>query len=98
MRKSSAFAVIFLLCGCLFAFLLAVHPAVVRPRHVRAEAAKREPAATLGLSDLCLFTEARYTRHLSQADLASAFQDHPMGFEHFPSGSLTRPPVLLFQD
>lgn len=48
-------------------------------------------AARLGLTDLCLFTEARYTRHLSQADLHSAFQDHPLAFEHFPSGSLTAP-------
>lgn len=47
---------------------------------------------TLQLTDLCLFTEARYTRHLSQADLHSAFQDHPMSAEHFPAGSLTRPP------
>jgi len=46
----------------------------------------------LGLTDLCLFTEARYTRHPSQADLHSAFQDHPMGLEHFPSGSLLPPP------
>ena len=51
--------------------------------------------AQLDLTDLCLFTEARYTRHLSQADLFSAFQDHPMSFEHFPSGSLTLPPVLV---
>ncbi len=47
---------------------------------------------TLQLTDLCLFTEARYTRHLSQADLHSAFQDYPMSAEHFPAGSLTRPP------
>ncbi len=46
----------------------------------------------LGLSDPALFTEARYTRHLSQADLHSAFQDHPMAMEHFPSGSLLLPP------
>lgn len=51
--------------------------------------------ARLGLSDLCLFTEARYTRHPSQADLHSAFQDHPMAFEHFPSGSLIAPPKVL---
>ncbi len=42
----------------------------------------------LQLTDLCLFTEAGYTRHLSQADLPSAFQDHPLGLEHFPTGSL----------
>jgi len=46
----------------------------------------------LELSDLSLFTEARYTRHLSQSDLHSAFQDHPLSFEHFPSGSLVLPP------
>jgi len=46
----------------------------------------------LQLTDLCLFTEARYTRHPSMADLHSAFQDHPMALEHFPSGSLVSPP------
>ena len=46
----------------------------------------------LKLTDLCLFTEARYTRHLSQADLNTAFQDHPLSLEHFPSGSFTQPP------
>jgi hypothetical protein len=44
--------------------------------------------ADLGLTDLALFTEARYTRHPSQADLHSAFQDHPLALDHFPSGSL----------
>jgi hypothetical protein len=48
-------------------------------------------AARLGLTDLALFTEARYTRHPSQADLHSAFQDHPVALEHFPSGSLLLP-------
>jgi hypothetical protein len=46
----------------------------------------------LQLTDLCLFTEARYARHLSQADLHSPFQDYPMSAEHFPAGSLTQPP------
>lgn len=48
-----------------------------------------------GLTDLSLFTEARYTRHISQADLHSAFQDHPMSLEHFPSGSYLLPPQRL---
>jgi len=46
----------------------------------------------LHLTDLCLFTEARYTRHLSQADWQTPFQDHPAALEHFPSGSLLSPP------
>ena len=49
----------------------------------------------LELTDLCLFTEARYTRHLSQADLHSAFQDHPLSLEHFPTGSIAGPPEGL---
>lgn len=49
----------------------------------------------LKLTDLCLFTEARYTRHLSQADLNTPFQDHPLSLEHFPSGSFTLPPEGL---
>jgi len=49
----------------------------------------------LGLTDLALFTEARYTRHLTQADLHTAFQDHPLAFEHFPSGTLHAPPPHL---
>jgi hypothetical protein len=55
-------------------------------------AATRETAAALGLTDLALMTEARYIRHLSLADLHSAFQDAPMALEHFPSGSLITPP------
>jgi hypothetical protein len=48
-----------------------------------------------GLTDLCLFTDARYTRHPSMADLNTPFQDYPLSFEHFPSGSLMPPPPHL---
>lgn len=54
-------------------------------------AERAEMVAGLGLTDLALFTEARYTRHPSQADRHAAFQDHPMAFEHFPTGSLVPP-------
>lgn len=49
----------------------------------------------LRLTDLCLCTEARYTRHLSQADWHASFQDHPFALEHFPAGSIMRPPDIL---
>lgn len=49
----------------------------------------------LKLTDLCIFTEARYTRHLAMADLHSPFQDAPSSFEHFPSGSMVAPPAHL---
>jgi len=46
----------------------------------------------LNLTDLCIFTEARYTRHPAMADFHAAFQDHPLAMDHFPSGSLVSPP------
>ena len=49
---------------------------------------------TLRLTDLCLFTEARYTRHPAMADRFAAFQDHPTALEHFPSGSFVSPPSM----
>lgn len=66
-------------------------------RHQRHDASeqRRVLVTQLQLTDLCLFTEARYTRHLSQADLHSAFQDHPLGLEKFPTGSLVPPPAHL---
>ncbi len=59
------------------------------------EAERTRLVAQLRLTDLALFTEARYTRHPSQADLHSAFQDHPLALEHFPTGSLIAPPAGL---
>jgi hypothetical protein len=42
----------------------------------------------LRVTDLCLTTEARYTRHPAMADRHAPFQEHPVALEHFPSGSL----------
>ena len=47
----------------------------------------------LHVTDLCLSTEARYTRHPAMADRHAAFQDHPLALEHFPSGSLILPTI-----
>ena len=49
----------------------------------------------LNLTDLCLFTEASYTRHLAMTDLNTPFQDSPFSFEHFPTGALVLPPPHL---
>jgi hypothetical protein len=80
---------------------LAVLAATFLDAHLQAGAAaarmedNRRLVRELQLTDLCLFTEARYTRHPSQADLHTAFQDHPMALDHFPSGSLIPPPKAL---
>ena len=66
-----------------------------RQNQIKSEAtlmANAELVGRLKLTDLSLFTEARYTRHPSMADLHSAFQDHPLALDHFPSGSLVTPP------
>ncbi len=57
--------------------------------------ASADLAGRLELTDLCLFTEASYTRHLSQADLHTPFQNGPLSLEHFPSGSLAMPPEVV---
>jgi hypothetical protein len=54
---------------------------------------KAEMVRTLGITDLCLFTEASYTRHPSQSDIQTPFQDSPVSLEHFPSGALFAPPL-----
>lgn len=51
-----------------------------------------EIVKTLSLTDMVLSTDARYTRHPTQADLYSAFQDYPCSIEHFPTGSVIPPP------
>jgi hypothetical protein len=51
-------------------------------------------AGRLGLTDLALCTEARYTRHPSQTDRHAAFQEHPGALEHFPTGALFAPPGI----
>jgi hypothetical protein len=90
MRNSSLFFW-YISTGAILLSLLLVHASFSESaRQINLEE-KAMLVNTLKLTDLCLFTEARYTRHLSQADLNTAFQDHPLSLEHFPSGSFTQP-------
>jgi len=59
---------------------------------------KTELVRQLELTDLCLFTEASYTRHLSMSDPTTPFQDSPMSLEHFPTGALVEPPPHLMRN
>jgi hypothetical protein len=54
-------------------------------------AVMRQAVKELGLSDLAISTEARYTRHPAVSDPVVPFMDHPGAMEHFPSGSFWRP-------
>jgi hypothetical protein len=91
MRNSSLFF-LYITSGAVLLSLLLVHANFSESARQANLEEKAMLVKTLKLTDLCLFTEARYTRHLSQADLNTAFQDHPMSLEHFPSGSFTQPP------
>ena len=94
MRKSTIYLTYVALSLAVIA-VLAFHASAVR----KAAAAGLQRNAALvrqyRLTDLSLFTEARYTRHPSMADLNTAFQDFPFSFEHFPSGSLVPVPDTL---
>jgi len=96
-RKSHRALAYLFLAAALFLLTFA-DAAWLRTRRAQGLAWEAELVARLRLTDLCLFTEARYTRHPSQADLHSAFQDHPIGFEHFPSGSILPPPRALINN
>lgn len=91
MRMSDRLLLLYVLLSGLFLLSLVDSARSPQEDTARIERA-RQLVAELGLTDPALFTEARYTRHLSQADLHSAFQDHPLALEHFPSGSLLLPP------
>ncbi len=54
--------------------------------------AKQILVKALGLTDLAIWSEARYTRHPSLSDQFAAFQDLPSAMEHFPAGSMMAPP------
>ncbi len=56
---------------------------------------KRMVVERLGLTDLCLFTDARYTRNPAVADRSTPFQDNPLALDYFPSGSILPPPPHL---
>lgn len=92
-RGSTATAIVF---GGLLASAAAL---VVTTAAGSDTAGRRERAAALvaelALSDVALFTEARYTRNPSLADLHTPFQDGPASLEHFPTASLIVAPRAL---
>jgi hypothetical protein len=91
MRKSTIFFA-YVAMGVIIFTVLMLHSRSALVQSEKALLANGNLVGSLKLTDLCLFTEARYTRHPALADLHSPFQDHPMALDHFPSGSLVMPP------
>ena len=83
---------LFTACGFLLLGLFYLH-SLLATASVEAKLmpAKQQLVSTLGLSDLAIWTEARYTRHPTQADHFTPFQDLPASFGHFPAGSIISP-------
>jgi len=93
-RKSDIFFIVVALGAAAFGLMMA-H---AHHRNGNAGFGLKEKAMLverLELTDLCLFTDARYARHPSMADLHTPFQDSPMAVEHFPSGTVILPPPHL---
>lgn len=85
----------FLALGVLLVGLMLADAAVSRRLDEGVVRQRRAIVGTLTLTDLCLSTETRSTRHPSLADLHTPFQDHPLALDRFPSGSLmVLPPHL----
>jgi hypothetical protein len=87
LRPSTIFLAALFLCCAVFLVLLG-HAHWRQSADLPQLGDQAKLAGQLGLTDLVLCTEARYTRHPSQADRHSAFQEHPGALEHFPTGSL----------
>ena len=94
LRKGDFFlgyAAVLVLCGA----AALTHARLAQKAAEPAVREKKELVRSLELTDLCLFTEATYTRHPSQATLHVPFQEQPASFDHFPSGSLFPPPATV---
>ena len=90
MRPSTLFLLFLSLFLLLQAYLYADNSAR-RPQRLAAQQEMGRIAEHLGLSDLCLATDARYIRHLAVTDPVAPYMDHPGAVEHFPTGSFWRP-------
>ena len=66
---------------------LFIHSKRLKEALLSDEEIQKIAVAGLGLSDLSVATEARYTRHPAVSDPMAPFMDHPGALEHFPTGS-----------
>lgn len=91
MIRGKLFAALIVL-ECVALLVLCLHGSVGRLSGRTNELqAKSALVSRLSLTDLAIWTEARYTRHPSQADFFTAFQDFPGAPDHFPAGSIIAP-------
>jgi hypothetical protein len=90
LRNADKF-LLFLLGNVLLLALLFVHATIWSRAALPELEAAAQTVRYLGLSDLCLSTEAPHSRHPSLVDRHAPFQSHPMALEYFPSGAILPP-------
>ena len=96
MMRPSHILFIFILLLIIIDGLLYLH-ANRLSRDIKEEQVIQAIAVTgLGLTDLSVATEARYTRHPAVSDPMAPFMDHPGAIEHFPTGSSWNPPTNIY--
>lgn len=92
--KARAFVAVSVFQVIVLAGLIIWSTDAARERTAEEVLEKHEVVERLGLTDLAIWTEARYTRHPSQADFFAPFQEGPSALEHFPAGSVVAAPDL----
>jgi len=94
MRRANLF-LIFLALSLILVSLMFLHACFMEKAALPSLREREDMVRRLGLTDLCLFTEASYTRHPTRADRHTPFQDYPMSPDYFPSGSILTPPEMV---
>lgn len=90
LRKADKF-LLFVLGNLLLLGLMFVHATIRTETNLPRLQNEAKIIKYLGITDLCLSTEAAYTRHPSQSDWHAPFQSHPLALEHFPTGAIVLP-------
>ncbi len=91
MRPSTLYAILMLTLA-IVAGAVTVHGRQRALLEMDSSAVRDSLTRALGLTDLCLATEARYTRHPALTDDLAPFMDYPAALEHFPTGLFWAPP------
>lgn len=94
MRRSKQF-LLFTAASLTIFLLLPLHALHLQQHSASELKLQAAQLRSLQVTDLCLTTEARYTRHPAMADRHAPFQEHPLALEHFPSGSLILPTLSV---
>jgi len=89
-RKADKF-LLFILSNLVLLGLMFVHAEIRTKANLPWLHQEVDVVRKLGITDLCLSTEAAYTRHPSLSDRHAPFQSHPLALEHFPTGAIVMP-------